>query len=105
MPLIKYRLRRNSLSYFVEGSSYDSILNLYLNKMIDDDIVKDRDVELYNNIFLESRKETILSKGVHNSRKLRTNGTISKILETKIMYGGVKFICFLKNIYCYLRYL
>ena len=105
MPLIKYRLRKNSLSYFVEGASYDSILNLYRNKMIDDDIVKDRDVELYNNIFLESRRETILSKDVNNSRKIRTNRIISKFFQIKIMCGCVKFICFLKNIYCYLRYL
>lgn len=105
MPLIKYRLRRNSLSYFVESANYDSILNLYRDKMINDDIVRERDIELYNNIFFESRKETILSKNVNNSRKIRTNRIISNFFQIKIMCGCVKFICFLKNIYCYLRYL
>ena len=101
-PLIKYRLRKNSLSYYSECTDYDNVLCQYRNKMINDQTVKDRDVELYNYIFEESKKESSMTNKERNIKALHNSGFIYRFINSRI--GGGNFICLLKNFYCYLKY-
>ena len=105
VPLIKYRVRQNSLSHYTESTEYDIILKYYRDKMINDEVIKDSDIELYNAIFFESRKEQIV-KAVDSELK---NGSIKGVIYNRMASMNpnsllLKIAIFLKNFYTYLLY-
>lgn len=102
-PLIKYRLRKGSLSHRIANTQYDAILKNYRDKIISDQDVNERDIEIYNEIFLESRKDNFLqSLSDVNDYKVTLEEKLFKIL------GGGKIsefiVCNLKNLWCYFKY-
>lgn len=101
LALIKYRLVSNSLSHCVENNPYSSILEEVRRKMIEDEIVSERDILLYNDIYRLSKSQLKEMKAFAYSPKMeeRLYALIKPLLGDCITSD---LLIFFKNIYCFI---
>lgn len=101
-PLLRYRLRKSSLSHCIAGSGYDSVMSAYRNKLINDETVNPKDVEIYNRIFAESRSQGI----VHDVNRPLHRKTLEEYLYSALGKGKLaeSIVFFLKNLYSGIKY-
>jgi glycosyltransferase involved in cell wall biosynthesis len=107
-PLIKYRIRGNSLSHYMGSTSYDKILKCYRDKIISDDKVLQEDIDLYNAIFLLSKQLSSnrqQSQTIANQYEHSLEERLYKMLKSVIGdETAERIVCLLKNVYCGIKY-
>lgn len=98
-PLGNYRLLNSSLDHSI--NPYRKVLMELLVKMVNDEVVSDTDIELYNNVFVYSKK--YIKKNPKETAILKKNtleeffySLLSPVIGNK---RSEKLIVFVKNIY------
>lgn len=102
-PLIKYRLLDTSLSHAYDMNSiYAKMLEMMRNKICDGTAPSKSDIELHNLLYDYAKKSKSPNHIYTHSIEEKIYGLLLKFLGDK---NSTEFVCFLKNIYCCLRYL
>lgn len=91
----KYRLLGSSISHI--SNPYSSVLYAYRNKMIEDEMISEKDIQLFNEIFIYSKR---YQRSITKIKKLN-RVHLEEILF--VLFGGGKYaeslVCTLKDFY------
>lgn len=108
-PLLQYRLAESSISTQTAGSSYSRLINDYLFKMSNDEVVNEEDVDIFNRIVAESKRESkqkSITSEINSSRHKNTFEEQVYILVSRICGSTVSehIIVGVKNIIGLIKY-